>query len=222
METFIQIVLPLLNVVVLFLLVFWKGFFSQRGKNKADILDKATLTSIEETVRRSFNQEFAQYELVNQHKFSIATEERNAIFAYNDALHEFIFLSFNSIYVEKYTTNPNGIEDLRTDNNSIQLKYTVHRERLKLFFSDPEFTALEQTVQTDVLSMQALNVAYHVQAKKYVGAHTPEDLKKSVEVFDYGQMSVLEIRMGLAPHLIKLSTMLNQYIQRVYNQPASP
>lgn len=218
MSTLEFIATTLFGIVIGALAVIGKAYLQRKIENEADLEDKESLTKIEETVKQTLRIELANIQLNNQHRFSIASEERNAIVNYNDALHELIDESFNTIYVERYTDDENGIEDLKSKNQAINLKYIISKERLKLFFDDPEFLVTESSINTDVLSIQAYNVSYHVINRGLVLKSTEQSFKQSAEAFQSTQVSILDIRMKMTPNLRNLRNMLNQYIERVYSQ----
>lgn len=94
----IQVLVTPFLIVFGIWLVFWKGYWKKKAENIATKEDISEITNEVESVKIQFQKDFADYQLLGQHQFSLIGEQRKAILKYNEALNFLINMTLNSMH----------------------------------------------------------------------------------------------------------------------------
>lgn len=213
------------NVIVGAVVIYYEAYVKSRAQAQVKIDTTEAITKIEESVKHIFQIELAKMQLEHQHRHSIALEQRNAIMNYSDCLHLLVRLSRLGIADRKYS------EDLWAytyDIEKLRRKYKLSLERLRLFFDEDQFRAVEaQTLLlTDKLQANTLNYIENVISMKEQ-IKQAEDLKainidqlkaKQSTLFQSYRVPHDNLYVEYEKLRPQMRVILTSYIERVYNK----
>jgi hypothetical protein len=148
------IFLTVANIIVWILIVRTKSYHVQIAKNLADVQYKEQLTKIELTVKTVFEKELATFKLGYDHKLSIASEAKDAVLKYNNALYALLNFSKQNVFLNYDDAD---FDSMNARFDKAIKNYQRYQSCINLFFDNAEFKQLDKILFSEIngLNQQA-------------------------------------------------------------------
>jgi hypothetical protein len=221
MEGFIIV----LQIAILFIILWTKSYIDKKGKNKADKEDIGEITEIVESIKYDISK---QNELIktqlthkSKHDLELKNEERQAYFEFNKKMSAWLFAIVRFNFRGYSMDNFEELKLVNTKFNDLQYDYDIADGHLALFNQDIKFHEKKLELEKAILELvfhlenniRDLYYGYksanlrinsnpnelkiHSQEKNNIGKLHSELTKKHYEIFIPLYKNIVEIKVDL-------------------------
>jgi hypothetical protein len=212
-------------------LTIWIFYGREKGKNIATKEDIESITKLQEGVKAEFTKGIekvkSELSLLNDHKFSLANEERNAIFKFIDACAQYQFRA-SLYYLYEYTDeNYARWQELLSE---AHMQYKVADGRLSLFIDDDNFSdlkdefsdlivVLENSSNIGIVKVLGFENILRILSKSTVAGHLQEYeqvTNEKTEEFQKAADAFLENYNPTLGPMRKILDYLNAHLKKIF------
>lgn len=196
--------------------IFFKSYFSEKGKNFATKQDVGQITDIVEKIKN-------ELQFITQSKFNIKVEERNALIKFYKSYYYWLCNCIETYYTHISIDNLSEIHVINERLEQARLKSINAYARAELFMNNEEITKKYFELNLKTLEIQNFNISYSLELNHYLinkdferGSLKSEELanhfKESGEIEIKRKKKFINDRVELYKPVAKLNVELQDLI----------